>query len=178
MSDSHLPPLSSDGVFSVSASSTINAPPEKVWAILLDFASYNEWNAFVRGQVVTDSSKQPLQSQTPAEGQYLYIYPVHLPPTMEKPGLFGESSAFVQITTLDHENFRVAWNTAGLPHFLLHTERWQALSYVSIMKQTRYETIEVFGGLLAYFVNWFVRPKLVLGFQAMAEGLKRRAEQA
>ena len=144
------------------------------------WSSVNSRNSHVpnsRGQVVTDSSKQPLQSQTPAEGQYLYIYPVHLPPTMEKPGLFGESSAFVTITTLDHENFRVAWNTAGLPKFILHTERWQVLSYDSITKQTRYETIEVFGGLLAYFVNWFVRPKLVLGFQAMAEGLKRRAEQ-
>jgi hypothetical protein len=96
---------------------------------------------------------------------------------MERPGLFGESSAFVKITTLDHENFRVAWNTAGLPKFILNTERWQVLSYDSITKQTTYETIEVFGGLLAYFVNWFVRPKIVLGFQAMAEGLKRRAEQ-
>ena len=96
---------------------------------------------------------------------------------MEKPGLFGESSAFVKITSIDHESFRVAWKFAGLPKFILHTERWQVLSYDSITKQTTYETIEMFGGLLAYFVNWFVRPKLVLGFQAMAEGLKRRAEQ-
>ena len=96
---------------------------------------------------------------------------------MEKPGLFGKSSAFVKITTLDHENFRVAWSFAGLPKFILHTERWQVLSYDSITKQTTYETIEMFGGLLAYFVNWINRPKLVLGFQAMAEGLKRRAEQ-
>lgn len=51
MSNSHLPPLSSDGVFSVSASSRINAPPEKVWAILLDFASYNEWQAIYMSPV-------------------------------------------------------------------------------------------------------------------------------
>jgi len=106
------------------------------------------------------------------------MYPIHFPPTMEKPpGLFGEGSAFVKITTLDHENFRVAWNFVALSKFILNAERWQVLSYDSITKQTKYESIEVFGGLLAYFVKWFVRPNIVLGFQATAEGLKRRAEQ-
>jgi len=97
---------------------------------------------------------------------------------MEKPpGLFGEGSAFEKITTLDHKNFRVAWTFVGLPKFMLNAERWQVLSYDSITKQTKYESTEVFGGLLAYLVKWFVCPKLVLGFQATAEGLKRRAEQ-
>ena len=43
---SSLPPLSSNGVFSVSASSSIDAPLEKVWSILLDFPSYNKWQEF------------------------------------------------------------------------------------------------------------------------------------
>lgn len=34
---------SSSGVFSVYASSLIDAPVEKVWSILLDFPSYKEW---------------------------------------------------------------------------------------------------------------------------------------
>lgn len=40
---SNLPPPSSNGVFSVSASILIDAPREKVWQILLDFPKYREW---------------------------------------------------------------------------------------------------------------------------------------
>ena len=43
---SALPPLRSSGVFSVSASSSIDAPLEKVWKILLDFPSYEKWQEF------------------------------------------------------------------------------------------------------------------------------------
>ena len=43
---SSLPPLSSNGVFSVSASCTVDAPLEKVWSILLDFPSYKKWQEF------------------------------------------------------------------------------------------------------------------------------------
>jgi hypothetical protein len=43
--------------------------------------------------------------------------------------------------------------------------------------KTKYETIEVFGGILAYIINFFMRDKLVLGFNAQAEGLKQHAER-
>jgi hypothetical protein len=43
---SSLPPLRSNGVFSVSASCSIDAPLEKVWSILLDFPSYKKWQEF------------------------------------------------------------------------------------------------------------------------------------
>lgn len=43
---SALPPLRSSGVFSVSASISIDAPLEKVWTILLDFPSYKKWQEF------------------------------------------------------------------------------------------------------------------------------------
>lgn len=46
MTSSHLPPLSSAGVFSVSSSSLIDAPLEKVWSIMLDFSSYKKWQEF------------------------------------------------------------------------------------------------------------------------------------
>ncbi|KAF8154106.1 hypothetical protein B0H34DRAFT_720351 [Crassisporium funariophilum] len=176
MSTSHLPPLSSNGVFSVSSSSLIDAPREKVWSIMLDFPSYKEWNTFVRSQTVVDASKQLLPDQTPAEGQYMSIS-VNMPPTLEEAGMFGKSSAFVTVTTLDPTNYRVAWCTAGMPRFLLHTERWQALSVDEATGKTKYETIEVFGGILAYFVRFFVGSKLSVGFKAAADTLKKRAEE-
>ncbi|KAG2757729.1 hypothetical protein P692DRAFT_20763691 [Suillus brevipes Sb2] len=169
-----LPPLSSKGVFSVSSSSLINAPREVVWDVLMDWKSYKEWNPFVRDQRVTDARKNPLPDETPREGSYLYIHPVHIPPTFDNKWL--PSSAFERITVLDHENYRTAWVYVNTPHWLLNAERWQALVVVEGGK-TRYETIEVFGGVLAYFIKAFVGSGLKKGFVAMAERLKSRAEE-
>ena len=131
-----------------------------------------------RGQTLADKRGTPLagQDQTPAEGHYVLIAPVHLPPTMSEPGFFGKSSAFVQMTTLDHENHRVAWTVASFPGFLLRAERWQVLS-VDPSGKTKYESKEVFGGIVAWLVYLFVYSNLVLGFNAQAEGLKNRAER-
>jgi len=38
-----VPPLAEHGLFSITASSTINAPVDKVWDALLDFPSYVHW---------------------------------------------------------------------------------------------------------------------------------------
>lgn len=97
---------------------------------------------------------------------------------MEEPGWFGKSSVFGKVTTIDHVNHRAAWSAQGLPKFLLHTERWQALSVDEATGRTKYETIEVFGGFLAYFVKFFVGKNLALGFQAGADCLKKCAEES
>ena len=122
-----------------------------------------------------NASKETLVDQTPFEGTFLQIN-VNLPPTMEEPGFFGKSSAFVKVTTIDHTNHRAAWSSEGLPKFLLYTDRWQALSVDEATGRTKYETIEVFGGLLAYFVKFFVGKNLALAFQASADCLKKCAE--
>lgn len=123
-----------------------------------------------------NSSKEPLLDQTPREGDFIQMS-VNIPPTMQEPGLFGKNSAFVKITTVDHANHRAAWCTEGIPRFLLRTERWQALSVDEASGRTKYETIEVFAGLLAYFVKFFVGKNLALGFKAAADCLKKRAEE-
>ena len=43
-----LPPRVQDGVLAVTASSDIDAPVDKVWEVLLDFASYPEWYVYFR----------------------------------------------------------------------------------------------------------------------------------
>ncbi|KAJ6578884.1 hypothetical protein DFH09DRAFT_1148575 [Mycena vulgaris] len=177
MSGSGIPPLSSSGVFTVADSILIDAPREKVWEILLDFGSYKEWNAFVRGQTIVSESGTALADQTPAAGKMLFISPVHLPPTMGSPGFMESHSTNVRITTLDHENYRAAWITAnGLPSWALQAERWQMLTVED--GKTKYESIEVFRGFIAYLVKFFTGKNLVLGVRAMAEGLKTRAEGA
>src|SRR5882757_2935202 len=96
-----------------------------------------------RKQIIVNSSKEPLADQTTHEGSLLQIT-VNLPPTMQEPGLFGESTVFGKVTTIDHTNHRVAWSASEYWRFLLHTERWQALSVDEATGRTKYETIEVF----------------------------------
>lgn len=93
--------------------------------------------------------------------------------------MFPVSSAFEVITTLDTDNYRCAWVNAEFPSWLLAAERWQALVEVveDGRKKTRYETIEVFSGFLAYLIRLFVGGGLRAGFTAMAEGLKKRSEE-
>ncbi len=133
-------------------------------------------DSYRRGQTIVDKSGTSLADQTPKEGSYASISPVHLPPTMGEPGWFGKSSAFVRITALDRENYRIAWNVASFPGFLLRSERWQVLS-IDPSGKTKYESKEAFGGVIAWLVYFFVYSNLVLGFNAQAEGLKNRAER-
>jgi hypothetical protein len=79
------------------------------------------------------------------------------------------------VTAVDYTNQRLAWRLAGTPRWLLASERWQALS-LTADGCTRYETVEAFKGVAAYVVKWWVGAKIEDGFRAMAEGLKRRAE--
>ncbi|KAH7919555.1 hypothetical protein BV22DRAFT_1099260 [Leucogyrophana mollusca] len=174
-STSGLPPLASNGVFSVSTSIDIDAPREVVWEVLMDWKSYREWNPFVRNQQITDAHKKPLADQTPHEGSHLYIHPVNIPPAFTDDKWFP-GSAFERISALDKSNYRVAWVNIEMPHWLLNAERWQALVEIEGGK-TRYETIEVFGGVVAYIVRTFFGKGLNEGFRAMAEGLKKRAEE-
>ncbi|KAK7055404.1 hypothetical protein R3P38DRAFT_2846903 [Favolaschia claudopus] len=166
-----LPPLSSSGVFTSTASIRIDAPREKVWEALLDFDSYKE----CRGQILVTPSGAKLDGP-PAVDALIKMEPVHLPPTMGDPAFMGSQSALVRIIALDHENYRAAWVTASMPKWALFAERWQTLTVEDGI--TKYESVEVFSGILAYVVKWFVGKALDQGMMAMAEGLKSRCENA
>ncbi|KZP04626.1 hypothetical protein FIBSPDRAFT_717871, partial [Athelia psychrophila] len=118
-----LPPLSTDGVFSMTASSDISASRDKVWGILMDFPKYKEWNPFVRGQIIVSlkSPKTPLPDQTPVNGAYLRLNPVHINASMDDKSVWLSMSSSERISTLDHENFRCAWGmNIPLPKWLLY----------------------------------------------------------
>ena|ERR1700722_15308968 len=211
---SGLPPVVSDSVFAVSTSTIIDAPREKVWTVLMDFPSYNQWYVVPfdsspsidcpqlvpqesirvchylanhrelitlekknsRCQTIVDSARNPVQDQTPVEGNTVFISPVHVPPTMGQPSCLQKQSVLVYISSLDHENYRVTWGGISFPKFLLDTERWQALIEEE-GGRTKYETIEVFRGPLAYIVRFFFQSALNVSFRAMAEALKNRCEE-
>ncbi|KAJ7756238.1 hypothetical protein B0H16DRAFT_1417236 [Mycena metata] len=172
-----IPPLSSSGVFSVAHSILINAPREKVWDVLLDFKSYKEWNPFGRGQTIVSATGVTLADQTPAAGDLMLISPINIPPTMGEPRFMGSLSITVLVMSIDHENYRAAWvSSSRLPKWVLFVERWQSLTIER--GQTKYESIEVFHGILAYICSFFLGKNLNLGIKAMAEGLRSRCEGA
>ncbi|KAJ7042806.1 hypothetical protein C8F04DRAFT_1207830 [Mycena alexandri] len=155
MVSSPIPPLSSSGIFSVAHSILIDAPREKVWEVLLDFKSYKE----CRGQTIVSATGVALADQTPAAGDLMLISPIHIPPTMGEPQFMGSLSITVLVESIDHENYRAAW------------------SLTIEGGKTKYESIEVFHGILTYICNFFLRKKLKLGIKVMAEGLKSRCER-
>lgn len=99
---------------------------------------------------------------------------VHLPATLSETG--NVNNTRVRVTFIDRETHRVAWSHVGLPSFLLHSERWQWLIETEDGK-TKYETIEVFGGVVAWLVKWLKAAELREAFGAFADGVKKRAEQ-
>ena len=143
-------------------------PPHLTREPALTFASPHR-----RSQVVVDSADKPHRDQVAKEGSFLVLR-ANIPPSMSEPGWLTPSTRLV-VSHLDPENYRAAW-TNRMPKWLMTTERWQWLTPVEGGK-TKYETIEVFKGFVAYFVKLFVGSGLKVSFQAMADDLKARAEQ-
>lgn len=131
-----------------------------------------------RAQNVVDSAtRQAVGDDAVAEGQFLNISQVHIPPTMGDPGLWGKASAFEKITSFDRDNYRLSWMFWGsIPRWMLHAERYQILTDEGDGR-TRYYTVEAFKGALAHVVKAIHQKGLSEGFQAMADALKDRVEK-
>ena len=97
----------------------------------------------------------------------------HIPPTFDAQASAQEP--FELITHFSVEERRMAWKSL-MPAWLLRAERWQALSPTAD-GGTLYESREVFAGPSAWAIRWFLSTNLMKGFEAMAEALKKRAEE-
>ncbi|GBE86973.1 hypothetical protein SCP_1002180 [Sparassis crispa] len=175
MSETNLPPPPFSPIITLGASSIIDAPIEKVWDVLVDFPSYGEWNDMVHAQTIVDEHKKPLDSQILQEGRHL-LMEVHIPPTSDRSHK-PTSHAFELITNVDHAAHRVCW-VSTYPRWFIEAVRWQTLSPVDGEEgKTKYESREVFRGIGSWILRWFLAGGLQQGFDACAQGLKRRAEQ-
>jgi len=172
-----LPAPTTSSVFAIRSSISIDAPKQKVWDILLDFASYKEWNPYIRKQeTISDDDKIHLLSQTAAPGRRIRLR-LHVPPTMDDASTKGSTSEEI-LTHVDDMSFRLAWRFATPAHWLINAERWQILRDGRPGDhRTVYETWEFLGGLLAYVIRFFMRTKLQDSFDAMSRALKDRAER-
>lgn len=132
----------------------IDAPIEKVWAVLTDFDAYSEWNRFT-----------PIVETSGRIGE-----PVRLRVRLNEKenGRLTRSA----LTMKKKAAYELCW---GSENFLIKVNRYQTLTPLED-GGTRYESREPFGGLLAPLIMWLHRENLMRGYRWAAEGLKARAE--
>ncbi|MCL1592861.1 MAG: SRPBCC domain-containing protein [Actinomycetia bacterium] len=138
----------------IRTSTSIDASPDIVWDILMDFASYPEWNPFVTSIAGAPSTGAPLTIELSREGKK----PMEISPTVVKadaPTDFSwVGSVGVKGLFDGHHRFNLAATTSGttLTHY------------------------EEFSGVLVPVVLLAIRKSTTAGFEAMNKALKQRAE--
>jgi hypothetical protein len=141
----------------VTTTISIAASAERVWAVLLDFARYSEWNPFVRSieGAPSEGSTIKVKIQSPS-GKAMTFSPVVLRNTAGRE--FRWKGKLVLPGIFDGEHyFRLASGGAGLTEFT-HGER--------------------FTGLLVPLLRGALDRDTRSGFEAMNRALKQRVEQS
>lgn len=138
----------------IETSVSIAATPSRVWSILMDFDAYPSWNPFIRS----------LKGEKRLGGR--------LEATMTLPGRKPQTFKPTVIAYAPEQALRwrgslpIPGMFTGEHRFALHPEP----------AGTRFEQSEVFSGFLVPLVG-SVLDATELGFQAMNEALKARAER-
>ena len=144
------------GSFTVTASSDIAAPAERVWAALVDLDAYAVWNPFT-----------PKVRSSLAVGD-----PVHLDVVLG-PRRRTRSVNHVEVVEEPH---RIVWSSTLVHPRVLRTRRTQRIEPIGDGR-CRYTSTETFEGPLAPLVGLVSRSAVERGFAAVAEGLRRHVER-
>lgn len=132
----------------------IDAPPERVWSILMDFDSYPEWNPFITS----------IEGEQRVGGK--------LRASLTPPG--GKTTGFRPTVQVFEAGKELTWLGRILMPGLFdgrHTLRVEPRSGGSTFHQR-----EQFTGLIAGLLMRFIGESTTAGFHAMNQALKERAE--
>jgi hypothetical protein len=131
----------------------IDAPPEKIWEVLMDFKSWETWNAFI-----------PLVEGNLQVGERMLIKVVSpgLKPMIFKPTVF-----------VVHPYREIIWGGSFLK-IIYRGDHAFILEPISGGK-TRFRQIERFMGPLVLFMGGMIK-KTELGYQQMNFALKKEVE--
>ncbi|WP_255193958.1 SRPBCC domain-containing protein [Natronobeatus ordinarius] len=139
----------------VEAFEEIDAPPDVVWEVLLEFDSYPEWNPFVRSI-----------EGIPVEGEHLRI-------RMEPPESRGMT--FRPEVLVAEENRRLAWLCRLLVPFAFDAYHEFRLEPIDGGERTRLLQRETFRGALVPAL--LDEERVERGFRRMNAAVRERAER-
>jgi hypothetical protein len=135
----------------------IQAPAERIWQVLTDFASYPEWNPFIHKI-----------SGQPKEGTRLKVY-------IEPPGAKGRT--FHPKILKAQPNCELRWLGRLLIPGLFDGDHFFNIEHLG-RNRVRFVQREIFSGLLVSFLKRGLDMNIRLGFEQMNQALRLRAEQA
>jgi hypothetical protein len=135
----------------------IQATAERVWQALTDFASYPEWNSFIRWI-----------SGQPKEGKRLRVY-------IEPPGAKGRT--FRRKVLKAEPKRELRWLGRLLIPGLFGGDHIFTIEQIG-SERVRFVQREILSGLLVSFLLQGLDMKIRLGFEQMNQALKLRAEKA
>lgn len=140
---------------SIEASAEVDAPIEKVWAILTDFEAYPQWNPFT---LSVDTRFEP--------GRPVIMEVALMPPkTMRQ----------VEFINLIEAPRRIAWGYVMGHASILQANRYQVLEPLADGR-CRYRTVDYFSGAMVPLMMATMGSKVRAGFEGVARALKDRAE--
>jgi len=135
----------------------IQASAERVWRVLNDFASYPEWNPFIRR----------IKGQ-PKEGKRLKVY-------IEPPGAKGRTFRPKVLKAEPKRELR--WLGRLLIPGLFDGDHIFTIEHIG-SERVRFVQREIFSGLLVSFLAHGLDMKIRVGFEQMNQALRLRAERA
>jgi len=141
---------------SVGAVTEIDAPLERVWAVLTDVARYPEWNPFTVSVQTDFELGSPVDMRVNLLGR-------------------GRTIHQVEYVTSYVEGRRVSWGVNVGPGWFITADRWQELTDLGDGR-TRYETVDEFTGVGVGFMLLLMRRHMARGFADVARALKARCE--
>ena len=133
----------------------IDAPPERVWSVVTDFAAYPEWNPFIRS--IAGEAR---------EGARLQV-------RLQPPG--GRGMTFKPRVLVVEPDRELRWLGRLLLPGIFDGEHRLGVEPLDAGR-SRFVQSERFSGLLVPFVKGALR-KTVAGFEEMNSALKARVEQ-
>ncbi|KAJ4148482.1 hypothetical protein LMH87_002948 [Akanthomyces muscarius] len=154
---------------SIEESITIDAPPSKVWAKLMDLESWAKWNSFV----TSIELEPPFDEISVGSRQKITIQP--------KTDASGDAESYTNVTTSLIPERELRWRGKIFADFVFYTNHWCLLETREQQSGSEIKTVfsqgEDFGGLLAPMVSITGKmTQLKEGYARMNMDLKRAVE--
>lgn len=132
----------------------INAPADLVWEVIVDFASYGQWNRFCPSIIGALRVGEPLEMQ------------VDLGNGLQKQ---------VETITCIEPGRKIVWSMENKPEDPIHADRIQEVRPVD-ESSCDYATIDEFGGEMCGPMIEMMGQAVETGFNRCAQNLKAHAE--